>query len=88
MPVLVDEESAEVLSISLLFRECALSLAELAVFEMNGNFLNAVQATLNHQLQTNLVSNRIQIASGFKGFAGKREKTRHRILYRGEGTGA
>ncbi len=50
MPVLVDEESAEMLYILLLFRECELAFAELAVFEMNGNFLNAMQVTLHHQL--------------------------------------
>ena len=49
-PVLINEESAEVLYIFLLFRECELALAELAVFEVNGNFLNAMQVTLNHQL--------------------------------------
>ena len=86
-PVLINKESAEVPYILLLLGECELALAELAVFEMNGDFLNAVQVTLDHQLQTNLVTDRIQIASRFKGCAVKREEAGHRILCRGQGTG-
>ncbi len=62
-PVLINEESEEMLYILLLFRECELAFAELAVLKMNGDFLNAMQVTLRHQFKTNLVTYWIQIAS-------------------------
>src|SRR5262249_10951944 len=77
--VFEDVKSAQMQEIKQLLHHVELARAVASILEVNRYFHDPFTAALHHQLETNLVSKRIEVATRLKGGPPQREETRHGV---------